>query len=545
MLALALSLFPVVYSTPLVNSEPRLNARADTLPQPGQPTTVDASLIGGFAVVGTSGVSAQQLFLGDAYHVYILDKVESNPLPINDHSAWATVYDLRTNIATPLDVRTNTFCAGGGLLADGRWLNIGGNKAVEPGAVTNDDPASQAGQNPYSDVDGRNTARFITPGDGAQWQNDPTLDMTTQRWYPSVETLEDGRMLVMGGSKDGAFVNNLGINNPTYEIWPPAAGESVVDSPLLAGTLPANQYPITHLLPSGEILINVNHNASLLNYQTGGETTLPAVPHAVRTYPASASSAMLPLSPANNYSATVMYCGGIDLQDGDWLAAGKSLIDIEADKSCVKISPQQSHDWEEEDYLPEGRVMGNAILLPDGTILVVNGANKGVAGYADATQPWNRDDSLADSPLFTPVIFDPSRPAGQRWSRDGLKSSTVARMYHSSATLLPDGSVFISGSNPHADYSPDKTFPTEYAVEIFYPPYYNKRRPEPAGIPTTISYGGASFDLYLSKDDLNSDATNTVKKIKIVLARTGFSTHALNFGMRNVELDYTYQLQTD
>ncbi|KIM20934.1 hypothetical protein M408DRAFT_35070, partial [Serendipita vermifera MAFF 305830] len=72
-----------------------------------------ASLIGGFAVVGTSGVSAQQLFLGDAYHVYILDKVESNPLPINDHSAWATVYDLRTNIATPLDVRTNTFCAGG------------------------------------------------------------------------------------------------------------------------------------------------------------------------------------------------------------------------------------------------------------------------------------------------------------------------------------------------------------------------------------------------------------------------------------------------
>src|SRR4051812_12693511 len=62
---------------------------------------------------------------------------------------------------------------------------------------------------------------------------------------------------------------SIGINNPTYEIWPRADGETVMDSPLLAGTLPANQYPITHLLPSGEILVNVNHNASLLNYHTG------------------------------------------------------------------------------------------------------------------------------------------------------------------------------------------------------------------------------------------------------------------------------------
>ena len=159
--------------------------------------------------------------------------------------------------------------------------------------------------------------------------------------------------------------------------------------------------------------------------------------------------------------------------------------------------------------------------------------------------PWNLDDALADDPAFTPVIYDATRPVGQRWSRDGLQSSPIARMYHSSATLLPDGSVFISGSNPHPDYSPTKRYATEYAVEIFYPFYYNKRRPEPAGIPTTISYGGTSFDLYLSKDDLNSDATNTVKKIKVVLVRTGFSTHAINFGMRNVELDYTYQLGTD
>lgn len=169
MLALALSLFPIVASKPL-------NSRANTL-QPGQPTRVDDSHIGGFALVGQSGVSAQQLFLGNDHQVYIIDKVEANPLPINNHPAWATVYDLRTNIPTPLEVYTNAFCAGGGQLADGRWLNIGGNKAVEPGAVTNDDPSSQAGNNANQDADGRTSARTITPADGAQWGDDHTLDL--------------------------------------------------------------------------------------------------------------------------------------------------------------------------------------------------------------------------------------------------------------------------------------------------------------------------------------------------------------------------------
>jgi hypothetical protein len=117
-------------------------------------------------------------------------------------------------------------------------------------------------------------------------------------------------------------------------------------------------------------------------------------------------------------------------------------------------------------------------------------------------------------------------------------------MYHSSATLLPDGSVFIAGSNPHADYTPNKIYATEYRVEIFYPLYYNSRRPQPSGIPANISYGGPSFDIQLSSADLSGNLTN-VNNTKVVLVRTGFSTHALNFGMRNVELDFTYSINTD
>jgi len=186
--------------------------------------------------------------------------------------------------------------------------------------------------------------------------------------------------------------------------------------------------------------------------------------------------------------------------------------------------------------------MGNAIILPDGKVLVVNGANTGVAGYGNDS--WVVDDSYADDPVYSPVIFDSTQPVGKRWSRSGLQDSPIPRMYHSTATLLPDGSVFIAGSNPHPDYTLKAKYPSEYRVERFYPLYYNKRRPEPQGLPTTLSYGGQYFDVQLSKDDLSSNQAN-LKSTKVMVIKTGFSTHAINFGQRAAELDFTYTANKD
>ena len=61
----------------------------------------------------------------------------------------------------------------------------------------------------------------------------------------------------------------------------------------------------------------------------------------------------------------------------------------------------------------------------------------GVAGYGNTT--WAIDQSFADNAVLDPIIYDPSAASGKRWSRDGLSASTIPRMYHSSATLLPDG----------------------------------------------------------------------------------------------------------
>lgn len=116
----------------------------------------------------------------------------------------------------------------------------------------------------------------------------------------------------------------------------------------------------------------------------------------------------------------------------DW-----DIAQYKASTSCVSITPDVSTQYQTEDPLPEGRSMGNFILLPNGKILCLNGAATGVAGYGP--QDWAVGESYADNALLAPAIYDPAAPAGSRWSREGLTASTVPRMYHSTATLLPDG----------------------------------------------------------------------------------------------------------
>ena len=107
---------------------------------------------------------------------------------------------------------------------------------------------------------------------------------------------------------------------------------------------------------------------------------------------------MLPLTPANNYTATILFCGGQNIND--WTVSA-SLVNQPASTSCVSMTPDVSTEWKQETNLPQGRTMGNMILLPDGKIFLVNGAAAGTAGYGGENfAPGN---SYATNPLHTPV----------------------------------------------------------------------------------------------------------------------------------------------
>lgn len=127
------------------------------------------------------------------------------------------------------------------------------------------------------------------------------------------------------------------------------------------------------------------------------------------------------------------------------------------------MTPDMSTNWIEEEALPEARGMGNWIYLPDGRLVLLNGVGSGVAGYGPKSFAIGQ--SYGDNPIYSAHYFDYNQPKGSRFSPP-VAYSTIARMYHSAATLLPDGSIFSSGSNPNADYiaagTPNYPYPTEY-----------------------------------------------------------------------------------
>lgn len=78
------------------------------LPAPGQPAKSGSP--GTFEIVGNSGVSAQQLFLGNEGRVYIVDKTENNPPKVN---RWPTVFlSFYANLSAHLGRKPFSSCMG-------------------------------------------------------------------------------------------------------------------------------------------------------------------------------------------------------------------------------------------------------------------------------------------------------------------------------------------------------------------------------------------------------------------------------------------------
>jgi hypothetical protein len=144
----------------------------------------------------------------------------------------------------------------------------------------------------------------------------------------------------------------------------------------------------------------------------------------------------------------------------------------------------------------------NAVQLPDGTILAVGGAS----GSGDYTNP-----------VYAAELYTPSTGT---WTT--LASQLGSRGYHSTALLLPNGTVISAGSDSGDQYQ-------TYA-EIYSPPYLFKgQRPVITSAPATIDYG-AVFNL----------ATPAPAAIgSVALIRLDAVTHADHMDQRMLNLTFT------
>lgn len=469
---------------------------------------------GSFNVVGQSGVPAMHAALMPNGRVVFLDKVENyTQLKLPDGQlAYSAEYDPVTNSVVGLSYKTNAFCAGGAFLENGTLISVGGNAPLEWL-----DPTVG---------DGFRGIRYLMRSatshdfDGQSWI-EPGNQLNTARWYPTLQTLTDGTVFVASGSLNGLDPTNKANNNPTYEVLDSngVSHRGSIPLPLLAKVQPYYMYPFVHLLPDDNLFVFSAKSSETFSVSDNvSRKALPDLAGDYRTYPNTGGSVLLPLSSASNWTADVLICGGGAYQD----------ITSPTDPSCGRIQPLAEDAQWEMDAMPEGRGMVEGTLLPDGTVLWLNGASSGAQGYG-----------LAESPTLEALIYNPNVALGTRWARD--VSSEVPRLYHSVALLLLDGTVMIAGSNPNEmpvlNASATEPFPTEFRVEIYTPPYLSGDRAKASATNVTMSKTEVYVQPTGDTFSIAFHAPTTAKTLKIVLYHGGFVTHSLHMGQRMLFLD--------
>jgi hypothetical protein len=378
-------------------------------------------------------------------------------------------------------IKTDIFCAAGLTMPDraGRQINIGGWSLESLFGVRIYWPDGSAG------VNGTNN-----------WQEDvDAVKLQRGRWYPTGLVMANGSMLIVGG-EDGSN----GAPVPNMEILPTVG--PVYEAQYLRDTDPNNLYPFLVVLPSGGIFIQYYNEARILN-EVSLDTVkiLPNVPATVndasggRTYPLEGTQVLLPQYYPYDAPLEVLICGG---------AARQPRWGID---NCVSMQPDAAQPTWTIERMPSRRVMSCMATLPDGTFLILNGAEIGAAGF-----------HLAESPNLNALLYDSRKPQHQRISI--MANTTVARLYHSEAVVMDDGRVLVSGSDPQ-----DPNFPQEYRYEVFLPPY--------------LLSGAAQPTFSLSQKDWDWEAnyaftltSSSGGAIKVSLLGSESSTHGSSMGAR-------------
>ncbi|KAJ6630531.1 copper radical oxidase [Mycena sp. CBHHK59/15] len=464
---------------------------------------------------GSTGVHAMQLAIISPTHALIIDKVEHNPLTIAGHPAWGALYNIKTHAVKPLSMQSNSFCAGGTFLGNGTMINVGGNPVVE-GATSSAD---------FGDVDGLQAIRMLPPcksssADECDIEEDHNrMRMASPRWYNTVVRISDGSAMIIGGSKKGGWINNDTVNNPTIEFFPPksihGSNGLPINLPFLQRTLNSNLFPIAFALPDDRIFLAANNDATIYDWKTNTEHPLPPIPNGVRvTYPMAGTA------------PEILICGGSSIDD---TKPGYEISSQDpASPQCSRMVLTKegiAAGWD-VDEMPEARLMPDAVLLPTGDVVLVNGAGSGISGYGNVVDQVGA--SNADQPVLTPVLYTPSAAPGEHFSLDGMPTSEIPRLYHSVATLTPGGDIMIAGSNPNLDRS-EVMYGTEYRVEWLGPPYMSKARPEIVSGPTKLEFGQTAELTVKLADGARSNA-----EVKVALMDFGYVTHAVHANSRLV-----------
>ena len=383
------------------------------------PATRGAWRDGGRVVKGTERVNVAHSAMMCSGKVLFIEAACSDPV----HKSETPLYDPDTgglSFPAPPQVGTqyeNLYCSGHSFLSDGKLLVVGG--------------GGENGETPVPDL------AWIFDPDSETWDftrdkgnPDPATNrerMKKGRWYPTVVTLGDRRVLIASGWPLET--------DSKMEIYSEAGRFTLVTTADPPGDKDFGQlYPGLHHIPDGRVFYApTGWGSGTIEPSASIDLFTGATPSWTDHGSTDRGKGMSVQILSRDYPyVRVMVVGGD--------TAGKNtsyqVIDLSAGTPSWPSDANLPIALGETAITPRTNV--NVVLLPDNTVFVCGGTS--------ANQPcW---------------LYDPDS-AGSGWTQMAPLATT--RAYHSFALLIPSGEVLVSGSNGAND--------ERNLIEIFSPPY--------------------------------------------------------------------------
>ena len=313
-------------------------------------------------------------------------------------------------------------------------------------------------------------------------------DMNYARWYGSTVTLPNGELLILGGRDE----NYAGSSIP--EIFNAETGFRSLtgaDMPDLKGASNGTDildeswwYPHMWVDSKGDVIVVEAHGDDIYRLNTDGDGSVEKI-------------GKLPFE-AYKLNTSIMFAEDKVAIVGDdghiWVG------DLAGDVPVFTQGPA----------LENSRIDAGMSILPDGRIAITGGGGGGQGNDLDQAE-------------YSATIWDPVTN-----EITAMADQALARLYHASALILPDGTVFSGGGG-----APGPLNNTN--AEVFMPDYLFgpdgelTERPEIVGAPKNVG-NGETFRITV--DDASAIAS-------VSMTKSGAMTHARNSDARFFELAFT------
>jgi hypothetical protein len=373
------------------------------------------------------------------------------------------VWNPVTQAFTSTSAPDSIFCSGMAQLPNGEVMTVGGYGTLTTGNIGIVDTAVF---NPATET----------------WKR--VADMHTPRWYPDVTELANGDYVAISGNSTTA---KAWADTP--EVYDPTANTWTALSKVSTSGVHEEEYPFSYLLPNGNVFTIGTSEGTSYELNVANQTWTST----------GGASAITNGSSVMYRPGKILYSGGApSIENITNSVASTSTIDLTA------ATPK----WRQIAPMHNNRIYHTLTMLADGTVLSIGG------------------DSSSNQNVITTGVLPTEiwNPATETWTT--AAPIAAARNYHSSAMLMPNGTVMVAGGG-HPNGLSD---PGQFSAQIYSPAYLS------AGPRPTITAAPAA-STYNSSITLSTPDAESIGAVNLV--SLGADTHQSDMAQHFVPLSFT------